>query len=103
VTALPSLPLGEWPSWALAPWRHGNGDLAIPPGMRRALGRYLGALRERGLPLDTIEEPVIVDHLGALERHHRSKAAFYIAAGHLIAALARVHPEKDFDWLRRWA
>jgi len=54
VTAPPSLPIAQWPDWALAPWRHGDRSLAIPPGMRRALGRYLSSLRQRGSPLDGI-------------------------------------------------
>jgi integrase/recombinase XerC len=102
VTALPSLPLGAWPDWALATWRQGDGSLTVPDATRRALGRYLATLRQRGLPLDAIAEPAIVDHLGALERHHRAKEAFYIAVGHLIAALVRVHPDANWEWLRRW-
>jgi len=54
------------------------------------------------LPLDAVDEQSILDHLGVLEQHHRGKEAFYIAAGHLIAALAWVHPGEDWDWLRRW-
>src|SRR5258708_6560584 len=100
--SIATLPLADWPPFAVAPWRGGDGQPVVPVAFRRAIGWHLAALRQRSMSLDATSEAAIVPHLAELERHYRSKLGFYIACGHLIAALTAIHPRVDWEWMRRW-
>jgi hypothetical protein len=97
-----ALPLEEWPDFAIAPWRQPDGAIVIPRADQRALGRYFAALRQWGLPLDCTEREPIVNRLQEIQREHRSVPAIYANLTYLIGALAKVHSNEDWEWLREW-
>jgi hypothetical protein len=103
MTALPKpLPLAQWPDSARTPRADASGTLSVPEHRRIALGRFLAWLSDRGLALDTTDEPIVRAYLDALQAGAHARSYVYISLCHLIAALERVHPQTDWRWLRAW-
>src|SRR5215472_10689539 len=103
VSSLPkSLPVRDWPSFAREPWIDARGNIQISDDKRHALGRYLAWLYDQGLPLGSTDQGPLLQYLAALETRIATKPGFYAALCHLLPALARVHPHRDWDWLRDW-